>query len=51
MEYALIAPINYKLSAIEQVLVNRGIELAQIPHYLNTSDNDILPIEDIDNIE
>ena len=45
MRYQLINPINQKLSTIEQILVNRGIPLEQIPHYLNTTDNDISPPE------
>lgn len=30
-----------KLSTIETILVNRGIALEDIPHFLNTTDNDI----------
>lgn len=41
MNYKLIAPINEKYSAIEQILVNRGIEHNNIKHYLNTTDEDI----------
>jgi hypothetical protein len=30
------------MSMVEQVLTNRGINLADVKHYLNTSDADIL---------
>lgn len=33
---------NEKLTTIETVLVNRGIKLEDIPHFLNTTDDDIL---------
>ena len=33
------------------MLINRGIHLNDIPHYLNTSDKDILPAAAIENIE
>ena len=44
MEYQLITPrIPLKnLSAVERVLTNRGIALAEIEHYLHTTDDDIL---------
>lgn len=54
MEYQLIEPkIKYpkELSAIEQVLTNRGIKLEDIEHYLNTTDQDILNPSQIDNIK
>ncbi len=41
MKYQLIKPINEKLSTVQQILTNRGIELSQIQHYLNTTDADI----------
>ena len=41
MKYQLINQVNPSLSAIEQVLVNRGIQLSQIQHYLNTKEEDI----------
>ena len=41
MKYQLINQINNNYSAIEQVLTNRHIPLAEISHYLNTTDNDI----------
>lgn len=37
MKYELINPVDAKLSAIEQVLVNRGIQREDIPHYLHVS--------------
>ena len=33
---------NQGLSPIETILVNRGIKREDIPHFLNTTDNDIL---------
>ena len=51
MEYQLISmPFEANLSAIEQVLVNRGINLKNINHYLNTTDEDILDPKLISNI-
>ena len=41
MNYNLISPRIPGASMIEQVLTNRGI--ADVEHYLNTSDNDIIP--------
>ena len=41
MKYKLIKPVNPKYSALEPVLTNRGIELEDIPHYCNTTDEDI----------
>lgn len=49
MEYQLIAERDKKLSAIEQVLHNRGIE--DVEHYLNTSDEDIIDPATIERIE
>lgn len=49
MEYQLIHPRRPGTSAIEQVLLNRGIE--DVQHYLNTDDSDILSPLDLDNIE
>ena len=53
MEYQLITPrIPLKnLNAVERVLTNRGIALAEINHYLNTTDDDILPPSSIANIK
>ena len=45
MEYQLIAPRipqSRELSAVEQVLFNRGISPENVEHYLNTTDADIL---------
>ena len=41
MKYKLIKEPDNSLSAIQQILYNRGISLNQIHHYLNTSDLDI----------
>ena len=41
MKIKLIAKPNEKLKATEQILLNRGIDSANIYHYLNTTDNDI----------
>lgn len=38
------------MSAVERVLTNRGIELEEIPHYINTTNEDILPPSSINNI-
>ena len=50
MVYELISPRTCS-SSIEQVLYNRGIPLKDIPHYLNTTDEDILNPLLLDNIE
>jgi hypothetical protein len=42
MNYQLIAPRVPSMSMVEQVLTNRGINLKDVKHYLNTSDSDIL---------
>ena len=42
MNYQLIAPRVPSMSMVEQVLTNRGINLEDVKHYLNTSDADIL---------
>ena len=45
MEYQLIksyVPERLQISAVERVLINRGIALEDISHYLNTTDEDIL---------
>ena len=53
MEYQLITPrIPHKnLTAVERVLTNRGIALAEIEHYLHTTDDDILDPKLITNIK
>ena len=46
MEYQLIAPripLERELTAVEQVLANRGIAPENVEHYLHTTDKDILP--------
>jgi len=46
MEYQLIVPRippERELTAVEQVLANRGISPNDVEHYLNTTDADILP--------
>ena len=48
MKYQLIKPINNNYSPIEQILTNRGIPFNEIKHYLNTTDNDINPPENLD---
>ena len=52
MEYQLITPrIPQKnLTAVERVLTNRGIALAEIEHYLHTTDDDILSPKLIKNV-
>ena len=50
MNYQLIAPRLPNTSAIEQVLLNRGIKSQDIIHYLNTTDEDILDPSTIMNI-
>jgi single-stranded-DNA-specific exonuclease len=45
MKYKLIKEIDEKLSPIQQILFNRGIQLSEIHHYLNTTDNDICSAE------
>lgn len=45
MEYQLIAPripLKEVMTAVEQVLANRGIAPENVEHYLNTTDEDIL---------
>ena len=54
MEYQLIAPripLGRLLTAVEQVLANRGITPENVEHYLNTTDEDILNPMLIMNIE
>ena len=41
MKYQLIKPINPNYSTIEQILTNREIDINEIQHYLNTTDEDI----------
>lgn len=51
MNYQLIAPRVPSMSMVEQVLTNRGIKLAEVSHYLHTTDNDILDPATITNIQ
>ena len=54
MEYQLIVPhipLERELTAVEQVLANRGIAPKDVEHYLNTTDEDILDPQLIMNIE
>lgn len=52
MEYQLITENqNKELTAVQQVLCNRGIDILDIEHYLNTTDEDILNPLLIDNIK
>ena len=54
MEYQLIVPripLKEAVTAVEQVLANRGIAPENVEHYLNTTDEDILSPKLIMNIE
>ena len=51
MEYTLIKPIDSALSPIEQVLVNRGFQKDEIPHYLNLTKEDNLSPRLLNNID
>ena len=51
MEYTLINPINPNLSAIEQVLINRGFTQEEIPRYLNLTKQDNLSPLLLNNID
>ena len=41
MKFELIKPIIPHYSVTEQILTNRGIKKADIPHYLHTTDKDV----------
>ena len=41
MRYKLIKEVDPQLSPIQQILFNRGIQLSEMHHYLNTTDDDI----------
>ena len=41
MRYELISPMDFNRTALETVLLNRGIPRAEMEHYLNTTDDDI----------
>jgi single-stranded-DNA-specific exonuclease len=45
MKFELIQKPNENYSAVEQVLINRGIKYEDISHYTHTTDEDILPPE------
>ena len=45
MKISLIERPNPQLNATQQVLINRGIDITDIYHYLNTTDDDINPPE------
>ena len=54
MEYQLIVPnipLEKQLTAVEQVLANRGIVPANVEHYLHTTDKDILDPKGIMNMQ
>lgn len=51
MKYKLIKDIDPTLSPIQQVLSNRGIQLSEIHHYLNTTDSDISKPEEFGEIQ
>lgn len=54
MEYQLIKSpfqLDETHSAIERILLNRGIALTDILHYLSTTDNDICSPTLLDNIQ
>lgn len=50
MNYELISPRSTK-TAIEQILINRGLPPTEIEHYLSTRDSDILDPKLLNNIE
>ncbi len=50
MEFKLINEINPQLSVIEQILVNRGITLENVPSFLNTPDDVVQDYDGLDNI-
>ena len=50
MKYKIIAKPNENYSPMQQILVNRGIEVKDIEHYLKTSDADILSPDLLDNM-
>ena len=50
MKYKLIAKPNKNYSPMQQILVNRGIDVKDIEHYLKTSDADMLNPDLLDNM-
>ena len=51
MKYELIKNDYKNLSLVETILTNRGFDLEDIEHYLNTSENDVIPPEYLTNIK
>lgn len=51
MDYKLIAETDESLSAIEQVLINRGIAKNDIPFYLNLNNTACINPYKLDNIK
>ena len=41
MRYKLLNEVDESLTPIQQILLNRGIKLSEMHHYLNTTDEDI----------
>ena len=50
MKYKIIAKPNENYSPMQQILVNRGVDVKDIEHYLKTSDADILSPDLLDNM-
>lgn len=51
MKYELIKNDYKNLSLVETILTNRGFELEDIEHYLNTTSSDVIPPEHLTNIK
>jgi single-stranded-DNA-specific exonuclease len=51
MKYTLISPPDEKLTVVEQILVNRGIDLSNVPRYLKTTDSELQDPKLLDFIE
>ena len=51
MRYKIIAKPNENYSPMQQILVNRGIDVKDIEHYLKTNDSDILNPDLLDNMQ
>lgn len=51
MKIKLINEMDKRLTPTQQVLVNRGIALEDIEHFLNTTDDDICDFNDLDNMD
>ena len=54
MEYQLITPRipdKTNFTPVEQVFLNRGMSLLDIEHYFNTSKDDVLNPELLDNMQ